>query len=215
MANGNRRNRIDAKLEMSAGACSLLQPSRPIFCTSKNEDGTDHMAPFGWCTPVSGNPPLVVLALQNAAYQSQTMVNVKRTGEFVINLPGMELAYELVQSSYDTRQGGNKFDRSGLTRLPSEQVAPPGIAECAAVLECRVVESLQPGDHALFIGRVVCARYDSSVFGENLNINMANFLPVVHMNQYICRELGAQVHTFVNPVGVASVEVPYADNGGE
>ena len=60
--------RIDAQLEDLSGAVALLQPSRPIFCATVNPDGSDHMAPFGWCTPVSGSPPLLALALQNADY---------------------------------------------------------------------------------------------------------------------------------------------------
>lgn len=40
-----------------------LQPSRPILCTTKNEDGSDHVAPFGWCTPISQRPPMLMLSL--------------------------------------------------------------------------------------------------------------------------------------------------------
>ena len=115
-----------------------LQPSRPILCTTKNEDGSDHVAPFGWCTPISQRPPMLMLSLQNSPDKSQTLMNIERDGEFVINLPDMSLTDHLVTAAFDAKFGENKFDRSGFTRLPSETVRPCGIAECRAHLECRV-----------------------------------------------------------------------------
>ena len=93
-------------------AVFLLQPSRPILCTTKNEDGSDHVAPFSWINPISYKPPRVGLALLNSPKKQHSLVNIERTHEFVINLPDIKIADALVMASFWPVFGENKFDRS-------------------------------------------------------------------------------------------------------
>lgn len=188
-----------------------LQPSRPILCTTRNADGTDHAAPFGWCVPASQTPPMLVLAIQYAPRKSHSLENIQRSGEFVVNLPDMNLIDPLVLSSYDTRLGENKMDRSGFTRLPSCEVAPCGIAECRAHLECRVREITYPGDHAVIAAEIVCARYDEDAFYGDMLINTRTFQPVIHIQNFTAKDKSAQYHVFLNGNGVVVNEVPFPE----
>lgn len=186
-----------------------LQPSRPIFCTTKNEDGSDHVAPFGWCTPASQYPPMLTLAIAHTPRRSQSLINIERDGEFVINLPDMTLTDELVRSSYDTRLGENKFERSGLTRLPSKVVRPCGIAECRAHLECRVRSIEYPGDHAVILADIVYACYDENAFGGNMLIDVRNYRPVIHLQNFNVKEAASQLHLFLKADAAEAVQVPF------
>jgi flavin reductase (DIM6/NTAB) family NADH-FMN oxidoreductase RutF len=186
-------------------AIFLLQPTRPILCTTKNEDGSDHVAPFSWINPVSMKPPRLSLALLNKPKKQHSLENIERTGEFVVNMADMQLADRLVLASYWPNFGENKFDRSGFTRLNSRKVAPPAIAECRAHLECKVIEILTPGDHSLILADIVEAYYDSDAFNDNLLINMQNYKPMIHVQNYILPQ--SQLHVFMEPGGEYVSEV--------
>lgn len=185
----------------------LLQPSRPILCTTKNEDGSNHVAPFSWINPVSHKPPRVALALMNTPQKQHSLENIERTGEFVINIPDLDSAEKLVETSYSTKFGENKFVRSGFTKMDSSSVEPVSIQECRAHLECKVINSIVTGDHTLLIADILCAKYDEEAFGPGLLIKLDKYKPVIHMTSYVLKQ--SQVHVFLSPSGTYTTEVPY------
>lgn len=185
----------------------LLQPSRPILCTTKNEDGTDHVAPFSWINPISHKPPRVALALMSKPQKQKSLQNIERTGEFGVNIPDMNLAEKLVECSFSTKFGENKFDRSGFTRMPSVTIKPNCIIECRANLECKVVELIDAGDHTLIIADILHAKYDEAAFSSNLLINTQNFKPVIHLQNFNLEK--SQLHVFMSSESTQTLEVPY------
>jgi len=192
-----------------ASSVFLLQPGRPILCTTKNSDGSNHVAPFSWINPVSHKPPRVALALVNNPRKQHSLENIENNGEFVINMPGLELAEKLVESSFLTQEGENKFVRSGFTPLPSIMVKPPGIQECKANLECRVINTINAGDHTLLIADVLYARYAPEAYGPSLIINTEKFQPALHLFNYMLEK--SELHVFLKPSSMHTIEVAYAD----
>lgn len=199
--------KVDISKDRLHDSVFLLQPSRPILCTTKNEDGSDHVAPFSWINPVSYKPPRVALALLNKPVKQHSLENIERTGEFVLNIPALNIADALVKCSYKAKFGENKFDRSGFKRLKSVLVDSPSISECKAHLECRLYLKFDVGDHTLLIADVVHASYDNEAFSPNLLIKLDKFSPVIHVTNYNLEN--SQVHIFINPAGAYVIEVPY------
>ena len=152
---------------------------------------------------------MLTLAIAHTPRRSQSLMNIERDGEFVINLPDMDLTDELVRSCFDTRLGENKFERSGLTRLPSRVVRPCGIEECRAVLECKVRTIEYPGDHALIIADIVHASYDEEAFGGNMLIDVRKFRPVIHLQNFNVKEAESQLHLFLKADAAEAVQVPF------
>ncbi|WP_291635761.1 flavin reductase family protein [Clostridium sp.] len=177
------------------------------MCTTKNKDGTDHVAPFSWITPVSQKPPRVAMALLSKPNKQHSLENIERTGEFVVNLPDLNIAEKMVECSYSTKFGENKFDRSGFTRIPSAKVEPVGVGECRAHLECKVVSVQDAGDHALIIADVIHAQYDDKAFTPEMLINTTEYDPCIHIQSYNLNN--SQLHLFMEPGGSYAVEVPY------
>ena len=66
---------------------------------------------------------------------------------------------------------------------------------------------LIPGDHTLILADVVAAYYDDDAFSENMLINMQNFQPVIHLQNYILEK--SQVHAFMQPCGSYTTEVRF------
>ncbi|HZK61045.1 MAG TPA: flavin reductase family protein [Anaerovoracaceae bacterium] len=197
----------EIKIEELYKSLLLLQPSRPILCTTKNEDGTDHVAPFSWITPVSQKPPRVAMALLSKPQKQHSLENIERIGEFIVNMPDLRIAEKMIECSYSTKFGENKFDRSGFTRIPSVEVEPVSIGECKAHLECKVVSIQDVGDHALIIADVIHAQYDDKAFTPEMLINTTEYDPCIHIQSYNLNN--SQLHIFINPTGSYVVEVPY------
>jgi len=193
----------------------LLQPGRPILCTTLNEDGSNHVAPFAWANPVSFNPPMVGLSLINLPNKQHSLENIERTGEFIINLPDLALAEKLVMASYKTWKNENKFERSGFTALAAKKVKPVAVRECRAHLECKVVSITPTGDHATIIADVVAAYHDEDAFTGNYMINLREYQPMIHLMNFNADPADpwnlhpGQVHVFMQPGGAYAADVPY------
>lgn len=185
----------------------LLQPSRPILCTTINEDGTDHISTFSWINPVSHKPPRVALALMSKPKKQKSLENIERTGEFGVNIPDMSMIEKMVECSYSTKFGENKFDRSGFTRLPSVNIKPPCIEEGMASLECKVINKIDAGDHTLIIADIAYAKYDEEAYSPNLLIKLPKFRPVIHVQNFNLEK--SQLHVFLSSDSTETIEVPY------
>lgn len=123
-------------------------PGQVVLVTTCDADGNVDVAPKSWVTMVAFAGPRLGFGC-NLAHR--TAQNVQATGEFVVNVPGVELA-EAIWGMLDTT---DRLAGAGLTTTPGGTVAVPGIAECAAHLECgldRVVEF--PGGEVFVLGIV-------------------------------------------------------------
>jgi len=152
---------------------AILRPFRPAFFTSLDEDGGTHLAPFAWYTVCSANPPMVIVALQNERGKklSASLINIRRQGEFAINLPRKGQEEKLVQASFLPPETGDKFDRSEFTRKSGSKISVPLILESVACVECRIREIIdQGGDHDLLIADVLAVWYDETCYDKNLHL---------------------------------------------
>jgi len=166
-----------------SNSISLIQPTCPILCTTKNEDDSDHVAPFSWFIPVSRKPPRVALALLSYPKKQNSLINIERTNEFVINIPNISLKERILECAKPVGLGENKFKRSGFTALPSKYVSAKGIDECKASIECKVYEIYNTGDHTLIIADVLYCQYDGDAYNKDLSINTDIFAPVIYLGK--------------------------------
>ncbi|OCK90050.1 uncharacterized protein K441DRAFT_708012 [Cenococcum geophilum 1.58] len=126
-----------------------------VLISTTNPDGTTNIAPMSsaWWL---GNRCMLGLGRV-----SQTVINLTRTRECVLNLPSADLAPAVNRLARTTgnreamaaqrgmyggfkRANGyeyvaDKFARAGLTAVASEVVAPSRVGECAAQMECELV----------------------------------------------------------------------------
>lgn len=188
---------------------ALFQPWRPVLVSSMNSDGSVNVAPFSWVTPVSMCPPMVSLALMSTLKRQHTLENIEREGEFVVNLPDMQIVEQMIRTAYNYPEGMSKFTLVGFGVHPSQVVQPPGVAECRAHLECKLTFSRPTGDHTLLVAEVVAASYDSEVFDESLLLRLDKCRPCLHLRHF--RLEGGQMHIFAWPLAEQVVNVPYGE----
>jgi len=74
--------------EIALDIYRLLHPKMAFFLTSADKKGNPNVMTCAWATPVSEEPPLVVVCVAKESYTAEL---IKQTKEFVINIPTKKL----------------------------------------------------------------------------------------------------------------------------
>jgi len=132
---------------------------RPIaWVTTQDTDGTINAAPFSFFNAMSGDPPVVAFGIGGRAPGDvkDTGGNIRRTGQFVVNLVSHELAEPMNVTAIDFPKSVNELREAGLTTAPSLHVKPPRITEAPVSMECERLVIVDVGvDRAVVLGKVL------------------------------------------------------------
>jgi flavin reductase (DIM6/NTAB) family NADH-FMN oxidoreductase RutF len=132
---------------------------RPIAWVSTwSENGVANCAPFSFFNVISEEPPLCILSFNRRSdgAMKHTLKNIRRTGEFVVNLADEGTANAMQLSSAEIPEAESEFARSGLTAVPARLVKHPRIGEAAASLECRVERRIEFGpEREMVVGEIL------------------------------------------------------------
>ncbi|MFA5112712.1 MAG: flavin reductase family protein [Candidatus Margulisiibacteriota bacterium] len=134
-----------------------LLGSGPTVLISSSLNGKPNVMTIAWTIPLDFDPPLIGCCIGD---QNYTFRIVKKTKEFVINIPGAKLAKKVVACGSVSGRKIDKFKKVGLTPVPASKVKAPLVQECFANLECKVVDARMAGQYNLFIVKVVAAWLD-------------------------------------------------------
>jgi flavin reductase (DIM6/NTAB) family NADH-FMN oxidoreductase RutF len=104
---------------------------------------------------------------------------IEETGEFVVNVPTMDIVKETLFCGRISGRKHDKFKEAPLTRLRAKKVCAPIIKECVAHLECKLRRKVKTGDHTLFIGEVVASRVNEGIFTDTFKIDRMK--PIFHI----------------------------------
>jgi flavin reductase (DIM6/NTAB) family NADH-FMN oxidoreductase RutF len=131
---------------------------RPIaWVVTRHASGATNAAPFSFFNVVATEPPLLCIGMAaRAGGDKDTLANIRRAGEFVVNLVPAALAGAMNETSPDYGPEVDELARLGLATEPSAKVDPPRIAESPVALECQLYQIVDlPGGGAVVLGQVV------------------------------------------------------------
>ncbi|WP_420238089.1 flavin reductase family protein [Telmatobacter bradus] len=134
----------------------LIAPRPIALITTEDEEGRLNAAPFSAYNYLSTDPPIVAVGVANRSGEPKdTARNIRRTGEFVVNIVTEDLAEAMNICAIDFPPGVNELDEANLATAPSTLVKVPRIAKAHAALECREHTTLQIGSSNIVLGRIV------------------------------------------------------------
>jgi flavin reductase (DIM6/NTAB) family NADH-FMN oxidoreductase RutF len=149
----------------------LVAPRPIALITSIDEEGRLNAAPFSAYNYLSTDPPIVGIGVADRPNEphvpKDTARNIRRTGEFVVNVVTEDIAAGMNICATDFPTELNEVELAGFTTAPSEKVKVPRIAEAHAAMECREFTTLEVGNSRIILGRVV------SVFIEDRFVDAA------------------------------------------
>lgn len=145
---------------------------RPIAVVStKNVDGSNNVAPFSFFTGVSAKPFIVAfcpLIRTSTGEKKDTVINIEREKEFVINFVTEENADLINSASAELPYGEDEFKYAGLTPVDSEMVQAARVKESPIHFECKLRDILsygdKPGAGTLITGEVVKVHIEDRLF---------------------------------------------------
>ncbi len=151
---------------------------RPIaFVSTRSVAGVGNLAPYSFFTGGGSNPPSLVFCAVNDRHGTpkHTVRNIEATGEYVINVVSLAMAERMNVSSFEYPEGIDEFDSAGFTRVASARVAPSGVAESPARIECRLHEIVPhgngPSSSRYVIGEIIHLTVDDAVCTDGLPDN--------------------------------------------
>jgi flavin reductase (DIM6/NTAB) family NADH-FMN oxidoreductase RutF len=137
----------------------LVAPRPIALVTSMNVDGSLNAAPFSAYNYLCTDPPIIGMGVMNKPgdgfVPKDTARNIRRTGEFVVNVVTEDLAQQMNICATDFPPEINELEMAGLTTAPSQLVKVPRIEQAHAALECREYTTMEIGRSRIILGRVV------------------------------------------------------------
>ena len=136
-------------------------PLPVTFISTLSADGVRNIAPYSCIMPVLRPLDLICLA---SALKRDTLNNIRATGEFVINLPGADLADRVIPTARFSPPEADEFLLAGLEEKPSTVIKAPGIKGCYAWMECRLFKAYVEPQYVLIVGQVVHLEVADAVY---------------------------------------------------
>ena len=114
----------------------LIAPRPIALITSMDKEGRLNAAPFSAFNYFCTDPPIVGVGVANRPDQAfvpkDTARNIRRTGEFVVNIVTEDIAEKMNICAVDFPPEMNELDIAGFTTTPSLVVKEPSFTGPAA-----------------------------------------------------------------------------------
>ena len=140
---------------------SLVVPRPIAWVSTRSEDGDANIAPFSYFAALSATPFLVGISVgARGGAPKDTLRNIRETGAFCVNVATEGQLAAMNDTAGEYGPEVDEFAHAGLTVAEAESVAAPYVADCPAVLECRLFKEvpLEGSANTLLIGEVLRVR---------------------------------------------------------
>lgn len=157
---------------------TMLYPVPAVMVTCKYKD-IENIITISWAGTICTSPPMVSISIRPSRYSYEL---IKNSGEFVINIPGKELALAADYCGVRSGREVDKFEKMSLTKEKAKIVDVPLIKEAPLSIECKVKDILELGSHHMFIGEVVAVNVEDKYIDDNnsLDLNKAELICYNH-----------------------------------
>lgn len=178
-----------SKITWKAG--TMLAPIPPALVSCGTIENPNVMT-AAWSGIVCTNPPLTYVSIRPSRYSYEL---IKKSGEFVINLPTVSLAKAVDWCGVKSGRNENKFVKMGLSPLPCKYIGAPQVAQSPVSIECKVLQVTNYGSHDMFLAKVLAVNVDDEYINKNgeFNIEKAGLLAYAHGFYYA---LGKKIGRF-------------------
>ena len=142
----------------------IRQPM-PNTIVSCRKDGHDNALAVGVASVASIDPVMVMIGIIPSRFSYDM---VKDTGKFVVNIPTKEFSEKYMYLG--TVSGRDEDKLASINTTDADIIDAPILTDCPVNIECSVVDSIQPGSHELFIGKVEKVHCDEEYLTEDNDV---------------------------------------------
>jgi flavin reductase (DIM6/NTAB) family NADH-FMN oxidoreductase RutF len=164
---------------------SFVLPRPIAWVTSMGPTGVVNAAPFSFFNVFCEDPPLCMFAVNRRpdGGTKDTLSNIQRSGEFVVNIADEPLARAMHESSGDFPPEIGEPSYLGLKLAPSSKVATPRLAETPWAMECRTWKQIEVnGDRVLIMGEGINFYIRDELWDQDsMRVHMERYHPMGRM----------------------------------
>lgn len=161
---------------------AIIVPRPIAFVSTLNEAGRVNAAPYSFFNMFAETPPTIVLGLhwRPDTTLKDTTANIRRTGEFVVNLVDEALATTMSDAAIDFPPDISEADALQIEMAPSSIIKTPRIKAAPFALECRKTVGLSfSAERELLIGEIVAIHArDGLLDPKRLYVDFDKYHPV-------------------------------------
>lgn len=153
-----------------------IMPLPVTFITTVSADGIRNIAPWSCVMPVLRPLDLICAA---SAHRRDTLKNIRDTGEFVVNMPGVDLVDKVIPTAKHVPPEVDEFELAGVEEKPSKLIKPPRMAGCYAWMECKLHRLYEEEKYVLIMGQVVRLEISDDVLTPDGSLDVAKANPLM------------------------------------
>ncbi len=133
---------------------------RPVaWVLSENPEGDYNLAPFSFFTPITSNPPLLMISVGRKpgdGVSKDTRVNIEARKHFVVHIAHRGLAPAVTESSRSLPHGDSELDNLDLELADFEGSELPRLKDCHVAFACELYDIKEIGEapQSLVFGKV-------------------------------------------------------------
>ena len=162
---------------------------RPIaFVGSLDKKGKPNLAPFSFFNAFGVNPPIICFSPAfsgKTGKAKDTLLNILETKECTVSIISYDMVHQASLASAPFERGVDEFLKSGFTKLQSQKVKAPGVAESAFVMEARLLHHIdfgkKPGSANILICEVLMVHVREDTINERGGIDPRKIDQVARM----------------------------------
>ncbi len=154
-------------------AIVLKYPEQVSLAIAKDPQGKCNPITLGWSTIVSGDPPMMVVAIGKTRYSLEAL---RTSGEFVLVFPSEHQAEETMLYGTKSGRDTDKLKAASARTEPASVIDCVLLADAVANFECKIVSELEVGDHVIFVGEVVCSHRNEETLNRLYTVSKGHVL---------------------------------------
>lgn len=159
---------------------------RPVaLVTTRAEAGHNNGAPISFFNLLSHDPAIVALGIQPRAdgRPKDTMANIRRTGEFIVNMVDMPLSEAMLICGLAVEPDVDELALAGVDTRTGSQVDCAVIADSPCAMECRVERIIDYPRRAIVLGTVVHMHIRSDCLdAQQRYVNAEAYHPIARLH---------------------------------
>ena len=139
-------------------AIKTKYPEQVVIAIARDNNGRANPVTLGWTMIVSGNPPMMAIAVAKKHYSIET---IRHSRCFTIVYPSSDMAEAALFFGSRSGRDVDKFTESDCNTAPASLIDSVLLADAVANFECTLDSETEAGDHIVFIGEIVCSHINT------------------------------------------------------
>jgi flavin reductase (DIM6/NTAB) family NADH-FMN oxidoreductase RutF len=135
-------------------AIKTKYPEQVVIAIAKDRAGKANPVTLGWTMIVSGEPPMMAIAVAKTHYSIETITHSEC---FTIAFPSSEMAEAALFFGSKSGRNVDKFAEFKCKTEPAKEIDSVLLSDAVANFECTLESQMVTGDHVIFVGKVVAS----------------------------------------------------------